>query len=209
MSIFRRFDYGLRVVRGISLGALLLWPPILTGSPEGAFSGFSGSWRGAGQVVDTDGQSEDIRCVATYSISDGGQALTQSLVCASDTYRININSYLVAEEDGVHGHWEESTRNVSGHLTGRIADGQFEGVVEGPGFTAEVSLRSTRRMQAVNIRVHGSNVANVRVVLRSESSGALDGKTLTWRPSIPHSWLVGYFKVGVAVMLNDWWLTST
>src|ERR1700684_3646000 len=105
MSIFRRLEHGLRGVRGISPGALLLAPPIVAGPPEGPYSGFSGSWRGAGQVVDTDGQSEDIRCVAPYSISDGGQALTQSLVCASDTYRININSYLVAEEDGVHGHW--------------------------------------------------------------------------------------------------------
>jgi hypothetical protein len=209
MSISNRFEHSLRIVRGISLGALLLWPPILTGSPEAPFSGFSGSWRGAGQIVGTDGRSEDIRCVATYSISDGGQALIQSLVCASDAYRINISSYLVAEEDGVQGHWEESTRNVSGHLTGRIADGQFEGVVEGPGFTADVALRSTRLMQAVDIRVHGSNIANVRVILRSESSGALYGKTLTWRPSIPPSWLIGCFKVGAAVMLHDWWLTST
>jgi hypothetical protein len=209
MSISRRFDHSLHVVRGISLGALLFWPAILTGSPEGPFSGFSGSWRGAGQVVDTDGQTDDIRCVVTYSISDGGQALTQSLVCESDAYRINIDGYLVAGKDGVQGHWEESTRNVSCHLTGRIADGQFEGVVEGPDFTAEVALRSTRRMQAVNIRVHGGNIANVRVILRSESTGALYGNTLAWWPSISIPWLVGYFKVGVAIILNDWWLTST
>jgi hypothetical protein len=165
--------------------------------------------RGFRAEVDTDGRSEDIRCVATYSISDGGQALTQSLVCESDAYRIDINGYLVAGEDGVQGHWEESTRNVSGHLTGQIADGQFEGVVVGSGFTAEVALRSTHRMQAVNIRVYGGSIANVRVILRSESSGALYGKTLTWWPSVSPPWLVGYFKVGAAVMLNDWWLTST
>src|ERR1700758_53512 len=104
MSISRRFEHGLRVVRGISLGALF-WPLILTGPPEGPFSGFSGSWRGTGQVVDTDGQSDDIRCVVAYSISDSGQALTQSVVCESDAYRININGYLVAGEDGVQGQW--------------------------------------------------------------------------------------------------------
>jgi hypothetical protein len=38
-------------------------------------------------------------------------------------------------------------------------------------------------MQAVNIRMYGSNIANVRVILRSESSGALSGNTLRGGPA--------------------------
>jgi hypothetical protein len=151
--------------RGLLAGAVVLWPLIGMAHSEGPFSRFLGNWRGSGQVVGADGHRELLRCRAGYSLSQSGAALTQTLVCASDSYRVDITSHVVAEGHRVQGHWQEATRQVQGDLTGQVAGGQFEGSVAGAGFTAQVSLRSTGRKQAVSIRPQGGDIAAVEVVL--------------------------------------------
>ncbi len=130
---------------------------------------FLGGWRGSGHVVGSDGHSERISCRATYSESNGGEALSQSLVCASDSYRFDVRSYVVADGRDVQGHWEETTRNVSGQLSGQVEDGQFDGSIAGPAFTAQMSLRTTGRRQAISITPQGGDIAKVDIVLSRES----------------------------------------
>jgi hypothetical protein len=165
MSISRISRSNPSLLRGLLAGALVLWPLIGMAHSDGPFSKFLGNWRGPGQVLGTNGHREPIRCRAGYSLSQSGEALSQTLVCASDSYRVDISSHVVAEGHRVQGHWREATRQVEGDLTGQVAEGQFEGSVVGPGFTAQVSLRSTGRKQVVNIRPQGGDVADVEVVL--------------------------------------------
>lgn len=146
-------------------GALLLWPGIGMSAPGGAFAAFEGSWRGGGQVTTGDGHRERITCKATYELSDSGESLTQTLVCASDSYKFDVQCYVEASGGVVKGHWEETTRSVSGNLTGRVSNGDFEGAVMGTGFTAQISLKTTGGKQAVNIRPQGSEITDVEVAL--------------------------------------------
>ena len=158
------------LLTGSLAGAMIIWSQIGVARSEGPFASFSGSWRGSGHVVGMDGHREQIRCRGGYSLSDNGEAVTQTLVCASDSYQFDINSYVVAEGHNVRGHWQETTRQVQGSLSGSIADGWFEGNMSGPNFTAEVSLRSAGGKQVVNIRPSGGDIAAVDVILsRSES----------------------------------------
>jgi hypothetical protein len=147
---------------------LLLLPQIGIAEPGGVFAKFLGSWRGSGQVVGVNGNSERIVCRATYVASHGGVALSQTLVCASDSYRIDVRSHVADTGRGVQGRWQETTRQVEGSLTGRVADGQFEGSIAGPGFTAEMSLRTNGRKQTVSIRPQGGDIAKVEIVLSRE-----------------------------------------
>jgi hypothetical protein len=153
------------LLRGLLASAVVLWPMIGMAHSDGPFSRFSGNWRGSGQIVGTNGHSEQIKCRAGYSLSQSGDALTQTLVCAGDSYRVDISSHVVADGHRVQGHWQEATRQVQGDLSGQVVEGQFEGSVVGPGFTAHVSLRSTGRKQVVNIKPQGGDVAAVEVVL--------------------------------------------
>jgi hypothetical protein len=146
-------------------GSALLWPQFGAAEPRGPFTRFSGAWRGAGQVVGANGNRERITCRATYTISDNGSGLTQTLVCASDSYRVDINSYIVADGHNVQGHWQETTRQVQGDLTGQIADGDFEGGVSGVGFTAKISLRASGRKQVLNIKPDAGDVSSVDIQL--------------------------------------------
>lgn len=150
-------------------GVALFCPQLALAQPEGPFSVFSGSWRGSGEVVGTDEKHERITCRAKYLVSSSGDSLSQALVCASDSYRFDVRSDVFAVGPQVRGQWQETTRNVAGNLVGRVSNGRFEGNISGPGFTAEMSVRSTGRKQEVDISPHGGDVAKVDIVLSRQS----------------------------------------
>jgi hypothetical protein len=147
------------------VGGLTLTSNSAFADSVGPFVKFVGSWGGAGQVAGVNGTVEKIRCRATYSTPSNDQSLSQSLTCASDSYRIQIHSYVVAEAQTVQGHWEEATRQVTGHLAGTIADGHFEGTVSGAAFTASLSLNASGRKQTVAITPQGGDIAHVTILL--------------------------------------------
>jgi hypothetical protein len=153
---------------GLGLGlaaALGLAAPKPAAAASSPFASFVGNWSGSGQVVGTKGDRERIRCRAKYSEALQGEALNQTIVCASSSYRINVTSYVEASGSSVSGYWREETRDASGHLTGRIEDGRFNGTIAGTGFTAAVSLTSNGRTQAVSIRPQGGDIADVQIEL--------------------------------------------
>ncbi|MBV9287818.1 MAG: hypothetical protein JO288_08340, partial [Hyphomicrobiales bacterium] len=82
-------------------------------------------------------------------MAKAGSALNQAIVCASESFKLNITTYAEAAGETVQGYWREATRDVSGHLTGRIGDGVFDGEISAAAFTASISLTSNGRSQAV------------------------------------------------------------
>jgi len=93
-------------------------------------------------------------------------ALNQTIVCASESFKFDISSYVEASGESVQGSWRESSRDVSGHITGRIAEGRFQGEIVAPAFTAAVSLTSNGRTQNVSFQTRGGDISDVRIELR-------------------------------------------
>ena len=158
----------LRLVAALALAAaaLLVALPGAKADPAGAFSAFSGTFRGGGEVVVNDGHRERISCRATGAVGGGGRTLSQTIVCASDAYKFDIRGQVVASGGEVSGDWQETTRGVSGALTGRISDDHFSGMINGGGFTAGFSLRVNGRRLAFGLRPGGdSSVVRVDVSL--------------------------------------------
>ncbi len=118
----------------------------------GPFAGLAGNWSGGGSVTLDDGSTERIRCRATYAVGAGGAGLNQSLTCASDSYRFNLNSNLIAEGGSVSGTWSESTRGIIGTLAGRGSNGNLQLVANAPGFTASIAMATHGNRQSVTIR---------------------------------------------------------
>src|SRR5579863_2683202 len=79
---------------------------------DGPFDGFLGSWNGNGQIVGTNGHRESIRCRADYTDAKNGSALNQAIVCASESFKLDIHSYVEASGDSVQGYWKEASRDV-------------------------------------------------------------------------------------------------
>ena len=78
--------------------------------------------------------------------------LNQTLLCASDSYKFNLSSNVIADNGQLSGTWIESSSNVSGILQGRGSNGSFEFVATSPVFSANISLTTRGNKQSVVIK---------------------------------------------------------
>lgn len=120
------------------------------------FAGMAGVWSGRGTVSLDNGQSERIRCRATYAVSRDGTGMNQTLTCASDSYKFDLKSNVLARGDRIVGTWSERSRNVAGNLSGRSSNGHFDVTVGAPTFTAQLMLTTRGNRQQVSIRSQGA-----------------------------------------------------
>jgi len=157
-----RFRAGVLAAAGLSA---MLATASVPASAAGPFRPFLGSWQGSGAITTQDGRREPISCRATYDAGEEAESLTQSLVCASDAFRVNVEASLTAEGGQVQGQWQETSRGVQGAVTGQIASGDFEGTVSGPGFTVQLSIRSNGRRQVVRIAPSTGDIRSVDLSL--------------------------------------------
>src|SRR6266480_7014691 len=115
---------------------------------SGPFAGMAGNWSGGGTVTLDDGSTERIRCRATYAVGAGGNGLNQNLLCASDSYKFDLRSSVIAEGGALSGTWSESSRGVNGTLQGRGANGNFQVLASAAGFNANISLTTRGNRQS-------------------------------------------------------------
>jgi hypothetical protein len=122
---------------------------------SGPFTGMAGNWSGGGTVTLDDGSTERIRCRASYAVGAGGNGLNQDLLCASDSYKFNLRSNVMAEGGSLSGTWSESSRGINGTLEGRGGNGNFRVLASAAGFNADISLTTRGNRQSVVITGEG------------------------------------------------------
>lgn len=148
------------IARRLTFAAVAFFVVASSGSAayaqSGPFAGMAGNWTGGGTITLDDGSTERIRCRASYAVGAGGNGLNQSLTCASDSYKFNLASNVIAQGGALSGIWSESIRNVSGNLEGRGGGGSFQVIASGPGFTANIALTTRGNRQSVVIRSAGA-----------------------------------------------------
>jgi hypothetical protein len=128
---------------------------------SGPYAGMAGNWHGGGTVTLDDGSNERIRCRATYEVS--GPNMSMSLTCASDAYRFNLTADVVDQGGAIVGQWSETSRGITGSLTGRGSGGTFQATAVTAGFNANISLRTIGNKQSVSIKAdsvfRGANIS--------------------------------------------------
>ncbi len=152
----------------VPAAALLFAATISQAQNAAPFAGFAGSWMGGGDISMADGSQEKIRCKAEYSVPPSGEALHISINCASDSYKVQVVSNVVAGGDGsLSGTWKELTRQAEGSVSGRIAGpGQIQASLEGTVYGIQMSLTTRGNLQAVAIKSQGTDVQSVRIQMR-------------------------------------------
>lgn len=134
---------------------------------EGPFSRFAGHWRGSGKISLSDGSHESISCRGTYAVGDAGATLNQSLTCASASYKVEISSTVQAQGNQLSGSWSETTRGVTGTVSGTISGGTVRAIVNGGTFSAGIAINVSGNSQTVNIRPQGgTDIIGVTVSMR-------------------------------------------
>jgi hypothetical protein len=134
---------------------------------DGVFSEFAGSWRGKGRISDVNGRTEPLSCKSTNSPSSDGIAMALSLVCASDSYRVDFHTDLYTDGHELHGTWSETTRNATGDVNGEIQPNVINTVFTAPGFSANIIVHvvSGKRLD-VTLRAHGTSIDHVEVTMK-------------------------------------------
>ena len=132
----------------------------------GGFAALAGAWSGTGSVTLASGKVERIRCRASYEVTPSGNTFQQNLRCTSDSYDFDLRSSLVRSGDTLSGTWTETTRNVNGGISGRVSGSQIQAAIQGPGFSASLSLATQGDRQTVSLRSQGTELSSVSIVLR-------------------------------------------
>ncbi|PZA09693.1 hypothetical protein DNX69_22615 [Rhodopseudomonas palustris] len=166
MRLLRSSTSSLHALKAAGLGAAMMLSASAAVADSGPFAGFEGSWSGSGTVALSDGTKERIRCKATYRVGSGGNQLTQTLRCASDSYKFDLSADVASSGDRISGNWSEASRNVNGSLQGKAGGGHIEVFVEAAGFAASISLTTRGNKQSVAIsskgEIRGVNISMTR-----------------------------------------------
>lgn len=147
-----------------ALAAVLMFP-ITVDAAAGPFTNLAGSWSGGGQIAMADGNTEQLRCRASYNTDGSGNALRLNLRCASASYNFELGSDVTYEGGQLSGRWSEASRNVSGSVSGTATTSQIQATASGQNFSANLSLVTRGNRQTVSIRSQGSDIAGVSLAL--------------------------------------------
>lgn len=150
-----------------SIPAALLVAALLSPLPAhaGPFSALAGAWSGGGTLTMADGNTERLRCRASYDVRDAGTDLKLILRCASESYNFELGSAVIAHGDRISGTWSEATRNASGLVSGSASADRIEASAKGESFSANLSLTTKGNRQTVSIRSQGTDIAGVSLAL--------------------------------------------
>lgn len=143
-------------VLGVSIAAAAADPGPLEHLP--------GRWSGWGAITLSSGQSEQVKCIATYFVSNARQ-LEQNLRCASASYKIDSRAMLEVASDQVRGHWEERTNSAAGSVSGRVTGSGFNLSIQGDNFTAVMAVSTSPCKQSINIAPQGTDIRRIAIGL--------------------------------------------
>ena len=93
------------------------------------FRRLSGGWGGTGSVQLPTG-TERIRCRGSYS--GGGEQLRVNLLCASDSFKVQIALGLARQGDRVSGTWSEAGSGFGGGVSGSVRGDRVDTAFSGP-----------------------------------------------------------------------------
>jgi hypothetical protein len=148
------------------------WIPSLflaTGAAAPAFAtpvnDLPGRWSGWGSVTMANGNSEQVKCVATYFVNGGGSLLQQNLRCASMSYKIDATANLKVNNGQVSGEWQEKTYAATGEVAGQITDDGFNLSIQGEHFSAAMSVKTSSCKQSISITPRGFDISRISMGL--------------------------------------------
>ena len=138
-------------------------------SEPGPFSALNGSWSGAGTIKKSNGASERIRCRSAFEPA-GAANLSLRLRCASDSYNFDLTAGVAYQGGAISGSWQESTRNVSGGISGHSASEgrQVQAVAQTIGVTSNITLITRGNHQSVSIVTPGTEAPEITVSLEKK-----------------------------------------
>ncbi len=130
----------------------------------GSFETLAGTWRGAGRVHLSNGQSEALSCKAYFTTKQAGSGLGIALACASASNKIDLRASLVQAGEAISGSWEERSFNSTGNVTGTYANERIDLSIDGT-IKATMSITLEGKSQLISISTDGQGFKSVDLEL--------------------------------------------
>jgi hypothetical protein len=156
MNTFKRMP-------AVLVAAALLAP--LSAGAAGPFSALAGAWSGTGRITMADGNTEQLRCRASYNVGGSGNDLRLSIRCASPAYNFDLGGNVAHQGGRISGTWSEASRNASGSVSGTATANVIQAIATGQNFSASLSLNTRGDRQTVSIRSEGTDISGVSLAL--------------------------------------------
>jgi hypothetical protein len=152
-----------KIVAAVALAGL-----VASAAPAaGVFSAFGGSYRGTGRISDVNGKSEALTCRSTNAPAQDGIAMNLSLICASDSYRVDFHADLYTDGQTLRGTWSETSRNVNGNVSGSITPSVISATTTAPGFGANIVIQVEKNGRLeIALSATGTSINHVQVSMR-------------------------------------------
>ena len=129
----------------------------------GPLDGYAGRWAGWGKITFTNGKSEDMKCVTTYSVSNAGRAALQKFRCASASYRVDSAIDYKVSGRRVTGTWRETIFSVGGPLNGRWSKDGISVGFRAETFAGRLRIATSRCRQSIAINLNAVEVKAISV----------------------------------------------
>jgi hypothetical protein len=127
------------------------------------FERLVGQWSGSGTIELSNSSHESIRCRAAYDVLREQSKLQLNIRCASEGANFDLRASADYLAGAITGYWSESTRGVSGTISGRAEGDRFQVVARAASFVATLTLVTHGGRQSVVIRSH-DNQSTIRAV---------------------------------------------
>jgi hypothetical protein len=146
----------------VLVAAAAFAPQVLAGPVEM----LPGRWTGWGKMTLDGGNTERVKCVATYFREKGGSELRHNLRCASTNYRIDAVAQLKVSDGRVSGEWQERSYVTGGAVSGRVKGDGIAVRIVGDQFTASMIVDTGPCAQSMDIAPTGMGVRRIAVELK-------------------------------------------
>lgn len=140
------------LLAALFLTGVLSGAAVAVGEAPGPFERFAGRWVGEGRLGIRDGATEQVKCRVTYTPSRQGQAMHQSIRCASPSGSIDVQTDVKHSDGKLEGTWKELTRDWAGTVSGKVNDKGMRVRVLGDAFKANMNIDLRGEKQVIEIQ---------------------------------------------------------
>lgn len=161
-------------MRGTAVGTLLfslvlaffVVPDDAAAELNDPFAGLAGRWVGEGRLGFKDGKFEEVKCRATYFVSDNAHELKQNIRCASAGGKVEVQATVTHQGDVLSGTWSELIYNITGDLSGKITPHGYDLAVRSRDLAANMQILVKDARQIVEIQFHHATLVGLTLLLR-------------------------------------------
>ncbi len=164
------------MIRGFRYAACILAALVTGTSMEASaqtptsFDRIAGLWVGEGRLGTRGGQTETVKCRATYRSEQQGTALKQSIRCASAGGSIEVKVAAHLKGMTISGDWEETTRGWTGQLSGATTPAGLKVSIRGDNITANMDVIVKDALQVVEIQFIEGALIGLTLILKKQAA---------------------------------------